>query len=130
ASGTRSATASTIQMARLRDSIVVITGASSGLGRAIAVELARRGATLVLAARRRDALEATARACRRAGAHRTLVVETDVTIERDVRDLARTAVDELGRIDVWINNAGVSLFAPLEQAPFELHRRVIETNLL
>jgi NAD(P)-dependent dehydrogenase (short-subunit alcohol dehydrogenase family) len=108
--------------------IVVLTGASSGLGRAAAIEFARRGAHVVLAARRGDALEETARLCREAGGDATVVV-TDVTREDDVRALVDAALALRGRIDVWVNNAGVTLFAPLEGAPFEEHRRVIEVNL-
>jgi NAD(P)-dependent dehydrogenase (short-subunit alcohol dehydrogenase family) len=115
-------------MPRLRDSVVVVTGASSGLGRATAYELAGRGARLVLAARRSDALEDTARRCRHADGS-AVVVETDVTSEADVQRLARRAVEAYGRIDVWINNAGVTLFSPLEGATFDEHQRVIETNL-
>jgi NAD(P)-dependent dehydrogenase (short-subunit alcohol dehydrogenase family) len=116
-------------MAKLAGRIAVVTGASSGLGRATALELARRGATLVLAARRGDALDDTARRCREAGAPDALTVETDVSIESDVHALAARAVDAFGAIDIWINNAGVTLFAPLEQGPFDDHQRVIETNL-
>ena len=113
---------------KIRNQVAVVTGASSGLGRAIALELAGRGAHLVLAARRADALEDTARLCRGAGGS-ALGVETDVTSERDVENLARAALDAHDRIDIWINNAGVTLFSPLEDAPFEEHQRVIETNL-
>jgi short-subunit dehydrogenase len=115
-------------MRKLRDSVVVLTGASSGLGRAIAVELASRGASLVLAARRTDALEDTARLCRDVGGN-PVTVETDVTSESDVHRLADVAVETFGRVDVWINNAGVTLFAPLEDGDFEQHKRVLETNL-
>ncbi|MEW6270939.1 MAG: SDR family NAD(P)-dependent oxidoreductase, partial [Thermodesulfobacteriota bacterium] len=115
-------------MSRLRGKVVVVTGASSGLGRASAVEFASRGAHLVLAARRRDALEKTARMCRSAGGD-AVCIPTDVTSEEQVRALADAAVAHHGRIDVWVNNAGVTLFALLEDAPFEEHRRVIETNL-
>lgn len=113
---------------KLRNRVVVVTGASSGLGRAIARELAGRGAHLVLAARRIDALEDTARLCRRAGAS-ALVVQADVTSEADVDNVARRALEAHGRIDIWINNAAVTLFSQLEEAPFEEHQRVIETNL-
>jgi NAD(P)-dependent dehydrogenase (short-subunit alcohol dehydrogenase family) len=115
-------------MADLRDRAIVVTGASSGLGRAISVELARRGARVVLAARRVDALEETARLCRDAGAE-AIIVETDVTAEAAVQALADRCIEAFGRLDIWINNAGVTLFSPLEEAPFEEHRRVIETNL-
>ena len=115
-------------MPKLRDAVVIVTGASSGLGRATAVELADRGATLVLAARRSDALEDTARQCRSKAPY-AITVETDVTVEEEVQALAQRALDEFGRIDVWINNAGVTLFSPLEHATFDEHQRVIETNL-
>jgi NAD(P)-dependent dehydrogenase (short-subunit alcohol dehydrogenase family) len=112
-----------------RGRVVVVTGASSGLGRAIALEFARRHCSLVLGARRAEALEDTARGCRIAGGE-AVAVATDVTREQDVIELAAAALDRWDRIDVWINNAGVTLFALLEQAPFEQHQRVIETNLL
>jgi len=115
-------------MPKLPGSVAVITGASSGLGRAVAVELARRGASLVLAARGIEALEDTARICRNAGAD-AMVVDTDVNLESEVDALARTALEAHGRIDIWINNAGITLFSHLEQGPFEEHQRVIETNL-
>ncbi|HEU4734482.1 MAG TPA: SDR family oxidoreductase [Kofleriaceae bacterium] len=112
-----------------RGRVVVVTGASGGLGRAIAVEFARQRSSLVLGARRTEALEDTARTCRAAGGEAIAVV-TDVTREQDVIELAAAALDRWDRIDVWVNNAGVTLFALLEQAPFEQHQRVIETNLL
>lgn len=108
-------------------SVVVVTGASSGIGRATALEFARRGATVVLAARRSELLDEVANACEELGA-RALAVPTDVTDEEAVRVLAARAVDEFGRIDVWVNNAGVTMFAPFEEAPAAPFRRVIETN--
>lgn len=115
-------------MSALRGGVAVVTGASSGLGRAVAVELARRGASLALAARRTDALEETARLCRSAGGD-ALVIDVDVNLASEVDALARRALDAYGRIDFWINNAGITLFSRLEDAPFEEHQRVIETNL-
>jgi NAD(P)-dependent dehydrogenase (short-subunit alcohol dehydrogenase family) len=108
--------------------VVVITGASSGLGRATAIRFAARGTRLVLGARREDALRETAEICRNAGAEVVHIV-MDVTSEDDVRRLADAGVAAFGSIDVWVNNAGVTCFAPLEGSPFDAHQRVIETNL-
>ena len=112
----------------LRDKVVVITGASSGLGREAARQFAQRGCKVVVAARRRDDLERTVELCKQAGGS-ALAVVTDVTEEAQVARLAERTLEAFGRIDVWINNAGVTLCAPLEQGPFADHRRVIETNL-
>jgi NAD(P)-dependent dehydrogenase (short-subunit alcohol dehydrogenase family) len=116
-------------MARpISDSVIVITGASSGIGRATAVACARQGASVVLAARREAALRAVAGECERVGGH-ALVVATDVTDEQQVQRLAERAVEHFGRLDVWINNAAVLLFARFHEAPPALYRRVIETDL-
>jgi NADP-dependent 3-hydroxy acid dehydrogenase YdfG len=88
--------------------VVVITGASSGFGRAAALAFARVGARVSLAARGREALEDTAQACRRFGAE-TLVVAADVGDAEAVDWLASRTVERFGRIDVWVNNAGVIL---------------------
>lgn len=109
--------------------VAVVTGASSGLGRATAVALARAGYTVVVAARRGEALEDTARQCRAAGGV-ALAVPTDVTVEADVARLVAAALDAWGRIDLWVNNAGVTLYALLEDGPLALHRQVLEVNLL
>lgn len=115
-------------MKDLRDKVVVITGASSGLGRAAAFELAERGCRLVLAARRVEELEKVADECRERGGS-AIVVPTDVTSEGEVQQLAEAALGRWGAIDVWINNAGVTYFSPLDEGSLEEHRRVIETNL-
>ena len=112
----------------LRGQVVVITGASSGIGRAAARAFARAGARLVLAARNEDALHAVAAECAQRGAH-ALVQRTDVAEAGAVEALARVAAEAFGRIDVWINNAGVGIFGPFTHAGIELHRRVVETNL-
>ena len=115
-------------MTDLRGKVVVVTGASSGLGRATAVRFAEAGCRVVLAARRENALHETASFCERAGAA-TLVVVTDVTREEDVKRLVESTLSSFGRIDIWVNNAGVTLFGALESGRFEEHQRVIETNL-
>jgi short-subunit dehydrogenase len=113
---------------KIRDSVVVITGASSGIGRATAQTFAGEGASLVLAARREQPLRETATECENLGG-RALAVPTDVTDERAVKELARRAIENFGRIDVWINNAAVTLFGRFEETPPDVYRRVIETDL-
>ena len=109
--------------------VVVITGASSGIGRETARLFARRGARLVLASRSADALDTVAKECRELGAQAT-AVPTDVTHEGQVRALAATAVAEFGRIDVWVGNAGVFSYGSFEQTPDDVFRQVVETNLM
>jgi NAD(P)-dependent dehydrogenase (short-subunit alcohol dehydrogenase family) len=117
-----------MQNSKLTGKVVVVTGASSGLGRAAALEFARRKARVVIAGRRTETLEDTARLCRETGADVVAVV-VDVTKEADVAELARRAEETTGNIDVWVNNAGVTVFGSLASTPIEDHRRVLETNL-
>lgn len=109
------------------DNAVVLTGASSGIGRELAVQLAEQGALLTLAARRADLLADAAAECRRRGGH-AAVQATDVTREEECKALVERAVEEYGRIDTLIVNAGRtmwSLFADLKTlAPFEEIMRV------
>jgi NADP-dependent 3-hydroxy acid dehydrogenase YdfG len=108
--------------------VVVITGASSGLGEATARLLAAEGASVVLGARRMDRLQSLAEELRAKGA-KALVVETDVVRLEQVKSLVNEAVEKFGRIDVMINNAGVMPQAPLEQLKVREWDRMIDVNL-
>jgi short-subunit dehydrogenase len=113
----------------LKDTTIVITGASSGVGKAMAIELAQHGAKLVLAARRQKALEEVANECNALGGI-ALAVPTDIRLIEEIQNLAAKAVDFGGNIDVWINNAGVLAAGALEDVPAEVNEDVIKTNLL
>jgi len=112
----------------LNATVALVTGASSGIGAATARELARRGAAVVIAARRRDRLEALAQEIEQAGG-RALAIETDVTDQEQVKRLIAETVDALGRLDTVINNAGVMLIGPTVDAPVEEWDRMIALNL-
>jgi short-subunit dehydrogenase len=116
-------------MAQVRGSTVVITGASSGIGRAAAYAFAARGASVVLAARRADVLDDVVREIRDGGGA-AIAIPTDVTDTDAVFALAEGAARAFGGIDVWINNAGAGVFGPLLDAPLDLHRQTIEINLM
>jgi len=107
----------------LRGKTVVITGASSGIGRAAAIEMARRGANVVIGARRAQQLEETAGACRAFGV-RALAVPTDVTKPEECRRL----IDAAGRVDVLVNNAGFAIFDSIADAKLEELHALMNTN--
>src|SRR5579862_4481372 len=108
--------------------IVVITGASSGLGEATARMLSAQGATVVLGARRVDRIEALAKELVDAGG-RALALATDVTRADDVQRLVDAAVEKFGRIDVLVNNAGLMPSSPLERRKIEDWDRMIDVNI-
>lgn len=107
----------------LKKKTVVVTGASSGIGRTAAVEFARRGANLVLAARRQELLDEVAKECRALGADCKTVV-TDVTQRADCQHL----IDIAGKVDVLVNNAGFATFDPIESAKADDLEAMMQTN--
>ncbi len=113
---------------QLQDSVVVITGGSSGIGRATAHEFARKGANVVVAARRDSLLQDVVNECKELSGRGALAVPTDVQDEQSVQNLAQQAFNTFGRIDVWINDAGVGAFGRFEEVPPAIFREVLETN--
>ncbi|WP_269856900.1 SDR family oxidoreductase [Streptomyces sp. RPT161] len=113
----------------MSEPVIVITGASAGIGRATARMFARRGAKLALLARGRAGLEAAADEVRASGG-RALVVPTDVADHRQVEEAARTVEESLGPIDVWINVAFTSVFAPFVEIEPDEYQRVTDVTYL
>ncbi len=113
---------------RLAGKAAVITGASSGIGRAVAWALAEEGAAVALAARRRDRLEADARKLEAMGA-RVIAVPTDVTRLADVQALVAATVEAFGRLDILVNNAGIMPLSPLTEARVEDWTRMVDVNV-
>jgi NADP-dependent 3-hydroxy acid dehydrogenase YdfG len=113
---------------RLDGTVALVTGASSGIGEATAKELAAAGAAVAVMARRRDRLEGLAGDIEQAGG-RVLVIEGDVTDQEQAVAAVERTVSELGRLDTLINNAGVMLLGPIEDAPTEEWERMIDINV-
>lgn len=107
---------------------VVITGASSGFGRGVALAMGARGANVVLAARRAEPLESAAAQIRASGGA-ALVVVTDVSRSADMARLGEAAVARFGRVDVWVDDAGVIALGRFDETPLADHERVIDVNL-
>ena len=112
----------------IKGKVVVITGASSGLGEATARMLSSLGATVVLAARRKDRIDALAAELSQYGA-KALAIATDVTDVAQVKNLVDTAVKEYGRIDVILNNAGLMPQSPLERLKIDDWDKMIDVNI-
>jgi short-subunit dehydrogenase len=111
----------------VEEQVIVITGASSGIGLATAQAAAQRGAQVVLAARSIDTLERICDDIEAAGGE-AMAVEVDVGSREDVERLAQTVIDRFGRIDTWVNNAGVAIYGRLEQVSEADSRRLFDTN--
>jgi NAD(P)-dependent dehydrogenase (short-subunit alcohol dehydrogenase family) len=115
---------------RVEGKVVVVTGASSGIGRAAAVQAAAQGAHVVLAARGERALKDVATECDAVGAASTLVVPTDVGDDGAVADLVRQTLEQYGRVDVVLSVAGVVSYGRTEDVPADVFDGVLRTNLL
>lgn len=114
---------------RLDGKVAIVTGASRGLGRAMALALAEAGADIALAARSVADLEETARAIGTFG-RRALVVPTDVTVYAQVEALVGRAAEGLGRLDIVVNNSGMAAVMPVAEMPPAEFRRTVEVNLV
>lgn len=115
-------------MPQLHGKVAIITGASSGIGRAIAVTFANAGANVVLAARRTDKLKQVADEVASAGV-RALPVTTDVTDEQQVSTLFAAAVDRFDHVDILVNNAGIAIGGPTDELALVDWQTVIDVNV-
>ncbi|MCG5432441.1 SDR family NAD(P)-dependent oxidoreductase [Mycobacterium sp. MYCO198283] len=109
---------------------VVITGASSGIGRATALHFARLNARIALAARTEDALLEVADECVKAGAAEVMVHSTDIAEHDQVDSLFEAAIDRFGRVDIAVQSAAITAFGRFEDVPVDVFDRIVRTNLL
>ncbi|MDK1096812.1 MAG: SDR family oxidoreductase [Actinomycetota bacterium] len=112
----------------LTDNVAVVTGASSGIGRATAYAMAEAGAQVVVTARRTDRIEAVVRRITEAGGE-AVAVTADVTNADDVDHLYEVAINRFGRVDILFNNAGVSAYGPLDTITVEDYDWMMNTNM-
>jgi len=110
------------------DKVVIVTGASSGIGKSLAFELAKHGCYVVLASRNLIELEKVKNEIKSICNREALVVQTDVSIEEDCRQLIEKTIEKYGKIDILINNAGVSMRALFENLQLKVFKQVIDTN--
>jgi short-subunit dehydrogenase len=113
----------------LHKKTIVIMGATSGIGRATALEFARHGAKLVLAARQKEVLDEMVDLCDRLGG-KAIAVQTDINDAEAVKKLAKDACIFGGSLDVWVNIAGIGALGEFETIPAEVHEQIIRTNLI
>ena len=117
------------QVKKLQDKVVIVTGASSGIGKALAYEVAKHGARVVMAARNAEELTRIGRDVEaRFPGVETLAVQTDVTREEDCKALVERTVERFGGVDVLINNAGISMRAMFDELDLSVIRRVMDVN--
>ncbi|MBU8882066.1 SDR family oxidoreductase [Kaistella sp. DKR-2] len=112
----------------IKDKVVIITGASSGMGEAAAKHLATLGATVVLGARRADKIEQLAKGINATGG-KALAVTADVTFLEQVKKLVDTAVEKFGKVDVILNNAGIMPLSPMDRINVEEWNTMIDVNI-
>lgn len=117
------------KLKKLNEQVIVLTGATSGIGLATARMAAEAGARLVLAARDADALDGLAHEMRQLRRAEVATVKADVGDPADVARIGRAAIDQFGHIDTWINNAGISVYGKCEEVALEDMQRVMQTNL-
>jgi NAD(P)-dependent dehydrogenase (short-subunit alcohol dehydrogenase family) len=117
-----------MQLKPISEQVVVVCGASSGIGREAALQFARRGARVVVSARSREGLDSLVEEIRGAGG-KAVAVPADVSDFNQVKAVADAAVEHFGRLDTWVHLAAVSLYATLEQTTPEEFRQVIDVNL-
>ena len=113
---------------KLSETVALVTGASSGIGEAAALALFEQGATVAIAARRKDRIDALAGRIGDAGGT-ALAIEADVTSPEQAENLVRQTVESLGRLDTLVNNAGVMLLGPAVDAPLEEWERMVDLNV-
>jgi short-subunit dehydrogenase len=116
-----------ISLKPVGEQVIVITGASSGIGLATAEAAAEQGAKLILASRSGDTLEDVAIRLSKNGAE-AMAVDADVGNRADVEQIAVAAIERFGRIDTWVNNAGVAIYGRLDEVSEEDNRRLFDTN--